>query len=301
MDEQVDVYSSYETELDQLLNRLGQNHPFYLETLTYKTRLRENINQTQLHGDTETRRSERSQIMAQLNKLALSALGIPFSELHVTLQKESDECLPRINNPMSLVEPSVEGPVWIILERVQRAWSQANQEEAIRLCRGAMRCASDHPTRTGVAMAQLYLADAQARCNNIKDAVYYAGRAATNFGRVEKCHNQMVAHLLQARLTQASQNASDAMIFYEDALKACDHCQKLNKETDQGKQKVCRQIIEEIQQAQRDIYEDSTYQYIQGCLLKHIPILQLSDEPTVTLKSSKTVECVTIRDSTFAP
>ena len=55
-----DVYSPYEAGLRQLLDQLGPDHPRYADALTYEQRLTENINQSRLSGDTETRRSERT-------------------------------------------------------------------------------------------------------------------------------------------------------------------------------------------------------------------------------------------------
>jgi hypothetical protein len=76
-----DAYSSYEVGLRQLLRRLGQDHSLHVEALVYQQRLLENIAQSRLHGDTDTRKAERSAIIGRLNDLALSALGVSFSEL----------------------------------------------------------------------------------------------------------------------------------------------------------------------------------------------------------------------------
>jgi tetratricopeptide (TPR) repeat protein len=72
---------SYEAGLRCLLNQLGKGHPRYLEALTYQQRLTENTAEALQHGETDTLKAERSQIIEQLNVLALSALGIPFNEL----------------------------------------------------------------------------------------------------------------------------------------------------------------------------------------------------------------------------
>jgi hypothetical protein len=64
-----------------LLNRIGRDHPRYLEALGYQQRLVENIRQTKRHGDTDTRRAERSEVIERLNELALSALHMRFGEL----------------------------------------------------------------------------------------------------------------------------------------------------------------------------------------------------------------------------
>jgi hypothetical protein len=76
-----DVFSSYEAGLRQLLERLGRRDPRYSQALVYQQRLKENIAQSRRYGDTDTRKAERSEIIDQLNGLALSAGGVPFSEL----------------------------------------------------------------------------------------------------------------------------------------------------------------------------------------------------------------------------
>lgn len=76
-----DLYAAYEAGLDHLLARLGNEHPRYSEALTFQSRLLENIGQSRRHGDTETRRAERSQIVTALNELALTTLGQSFIDL----------------------------------------------------------------------------------------------------------------------------------------------------------------------------------------------------------------------------
>jgi len=76
-----DVYTLYETGLCRLLQYLGPGHSRNSEALVYEQRLSENIARSRLHGDTETRRAERSEIISRLNELALLAVGKSFSEL----------------------------------------------------------------------------------------------------------------------------------------------------------------------------------------------------------------------------
>mgnify|MGYP001095154088 CR=1 FL=1 len=71
----------YETGIHRLLHELGENHPRYSEALVYEQRLIENIDESRRHGDSQSRRSERSQIIDQLNQLALSVLNTSFNEL----------------------------------------------------------------------------------------------------------------------------------------------------------------------------------------------------------------------------
>lgn len=76
-----DVYFHYETGLSKLLIQLGQRHSRYTEALSYQHRLQENLNQARRHGDTETRRAERAEIVNRLNELTLAVLGKSFNNL----------------------------------------------------------------------------------------------------------------------------------------------------------------------------------------------------------------------------
>lgn len=76
-----DIYSKYESGLSKLLDQLGQQHSRYTEALGYQHRLQENLMQSRRHGDTDTGRSERSEIVEQLNELAISTLGVSFNTL----------------------------------------------------------------------------------------------------------------------------------------------------------------------------------------------------------------------------
>ena len=76
-----DIFSFYESGLELILQRMGKDHPHYTEALTLQSRLLENIDQTHRHGDTETRRAERSEIRDALNHLALETVGVSFNDL----------------------------------------------------------------------------------------------------------------------------------------------------------------------------------------------------------------------------
>ena len=87
-----DDYSRYEIGLHKLLNRMGQDHPRYHETLVYQQRLLENISRSRLYGDTGTRHSDRSEIIGRLNDIALATLGVSFNELcNPTLVEANEE------------------------------------------------------------------------------------------------------------------------------------------------------------------------------------------------------------------
>lgn len=76
-----DIFSSYECGLEELLERLGKDHPRHAEALTLQSRLLENIAQTRRYGDTEIHRAERAQVVDALNNLALQAIHSSFNEL----------------------------------------------------------------------------------------------------------------------------------------------------------------------------------------------------------------------------
>ena len=76
-----DAYSPYEIGVSVLLQRLGKDHARYVEALTLQARLTENLSSTRIHGGTEVASAERSQIVSQLNSLALAALMVSYNEL----------------------------------------------------------------------------------------------------------------------------------------------------------------------------------------------------------------------------
>jgi hypothetical protein len=76
-----DDYSPYEVGVDQLLKQIGRDCSHYHDALVYEQRLKENIDQSRRFGDSETRRSERSEIVCRLNELAVSVLDVSFNTL----------------------------------------------------------------------------------------------------------------------------------------------------------------------------------------------------------------------------
>jgi len=75
-----DTFTSCEVGLEQLVDRLGKNHPRYPEALKLSEQLRENIRQVRAQGDDSSRQSERKRVLRQLNRLALGTLGAGFRE-----------------------------------------------------------------------------------------------------------------------------------------------------------------------------------------------------------------------------
>lgn len=81
LDEKTDLYFKYTTGLKNLRHRIEPDHSQYADFLVYEQQLKENILATQRYGDTENYRARRSEIIEQLNKLALSILDTTFNEL----------------------------------------------------------------------------------------------------------------------------------------------------------------------------------------------------------------------------
>jgi len=76
-----DVFSPYELALKVLLERLGKEHPQYVEALTLQGRLLENIRQARRYGDDENLRSERTRIREVLDRLVLQTLDTSFTDI----------------------------------------------------------------------------------------------------------------------------------------------------------------------------------------------------------------------------
>ena len=76
-----DEFTPYEVGMKKLLEQLGKDHTAYDDALTFQQRLTENIDAARTHGDTETLRHERSQIMNSLNRLAQMHLNVSFNDL----------------------------------------------------------------------------------------------------------------------------------------------------------------------------------------------------------------------------
>lgn len=112
-----DNFAHYEIGLASLLTQIGQGHSRYVEGLGYQTRLKENIDGARHHGDSETRRSERSEIIGQLNNLALSVLGKSFNELC------SLETSPSKSSPLTSVH--VKGTQ--LYQRIRKALNECEE------------------------------------------------------------------------------------------------------------------------------------------------------------------------------
>ncbi len=76
-----DVFTPYEAGLTRLLEGLDSDSRRHAEALTLQARLLENIARARRHGDDETRRADRAQIVDALNGLALKALGVSYNDL----------------------------------------------------------------------------------------------------------------------------------------------------------------------------------------------------------------------------
>lgn len=76
-----DRYSVHELGIHQLFKQLNPAHPLYLQAWAYRQRLLEVIRQARTDGQHETHAGEHTALMAELNVMAMSALGVSFQEL----------------------------------------------------------------------------------------------------------------------------------------------------------------------------------------------------------------------------
>jgi DNA polymerase III delta prime subunit len=76
-----DPYRCYEIGIQTLLNTLGIEHPRYADALIYEYRLRENISHARRFEDDTSNKVQRSQVIYQLNILALETHNLSFNEL----------------------------------------------------------------------------------------------------------------------------------------------------------------------------------------------------------------------------
>jgi len=112
-----DVFTRYELALEQLLARLGKQHPRAAEARTLEARLRENIAAARRYGDTDTRQAQRAQIREALDLLAVEALNVTFNELLYSPERAAE---------------AGEAPV-AMAERVFLAYSHQDEAFAHRL------------------------------------------------------------------------------------------------------------------------------------------------------------------------
>jgi tetratricopeptide (TPR) repeat protein len=76
-----DQFTPFEIGLSKLLKCLEVTSPTYSDVLVFQQRLLENINQAKRYGDTENLRHDRSQIVENLNNIAIQACGRSFNSL----------------------------------------------------------------------------------------------------------------------------------------------------------------------------------------------------------------------------
>lgn len=100
-----DQYTAYETGLTQFLQRLDPTQTQYQEALVYQQRLTENLERSRRYGDNEINRTERAQVIEQLNRLAATMLGVSFNDLCQTSlsspDRDASEQLTQKNLPPS--------------------------------------------------------------------------------------------------------------------------------------------------------------------------------------------------------
>jgi len=98
-----DIFTSYETGLTQLLERLGQDHARYAEALVYQQRLQDNIDQARLYGDTPACSAERAQVVDNLNRLALKTVEVSFNEICGRGRHELVLTMPIVRLPLPVL------------------------------------------------------------------------------------------------------------------------------------------------------------------------------------------------------
>ncbi|MCB8952420.1 MAG: hypothetical protein H6650_10440 [Ardenticatenales bacterium] len=76
-----DSLSSYTQGVERLLAQLDRGQPQYSEVLSYQRQLADNIQQARLYGDPQSIRVARTEIIANLNRLSLDTLNMPFNKL----------------------------------------------------------------------------------------------------------------------------------------------------------------------------------------------------------------------------
>ena len=76
-----DIYTPYESGLKKLLELVNQGNSDYSSLTVYEQRLMENIGRSRLYGDTQAQQAARSEIIHQLNRIALNVLGTSFNDL----------------------------------------------------------------------------------------------------------------------------------------------------------------------------------------------------------------------------
>lgn len=75
------MYALYNRGFQKLIDLVKENRDCYQQVLVFQQRLEENIYQVKHYGDTDGRRSQRSEIIANLNRLSLETTNVSFNEL----------------------------------------------------------------------------------------------------------------------------------------------------------------------------------------------------------------------------
>ena len=76
-----DIYTPYESGIKKLLELVNQENNSYSNLTVYEQRLNENIAHSRLYGDAGEQKATRSEIIHQLNIIALNVLGTSFNDL----------------------------------------------------------------------------------------------------------------------------------------------------------------------------------------------------------------------------
>ena len=75
-----DLYTHYEAGMRRLLEQMGRDHPRYRDALVFQQRLSENIARARQYGERDDFKSERAEIVDQINALSNDVLGVYLFE-----------------------------------------------------------------------------------------------------------------------------------------------------------------------------------------------------------------------------
>lgn len=87
-----DIFTAHEKALTLLTQAIDETHPGRAEFLVLKYRLTENIANSRLYGDDPARKTDRNEIVHQLNRLAQREIGRSFIETVEQVQSAGETC-----------------------------------------------------------------------------------------------------------------------------------------------------------------------------------------------------------------
>jgi hypothetical protein len=100
-----DIFELYKEGVDRLLEEIGEDHVDYDKVLDQRYRLMENIEKTERHGDNPHLKSERNEILHNLDNIARSNLKKPF---HKFYEPKFPPNMPPDNKPRDIESTRVD-------------------------------------------------------------------------------------------------------------------------------------------------------------------------------------------------